>query len=242
MSVTHSPPTDKPPYYQRGDVTLYHGDCLEYMKTMPENSVDAVVTDPPWMDYETGMYDASEWHRPVGKMQPSEYCNDLFRVLKDRAAIILWCRWDVFHEHAASLAESGFDVRNCIVWDKGTHTAGDLDGNIGYQHEQAVFAVKGCWKRHTKREVNMWRVPHLFSKEKRDHPTEKPVPLMSRSVQLVAQRGDTVFDPFMGSGTTGVACVKLGRKFIGCELDESYCAIAAKRISQAQDQLTLDIA
>lgn len=66
------------------------------------------------------------------------------------------------------------------------------------------------------------------------HPTQKPVRLLERIIALVTQPGDTIFDPFMGSGTTGVACVQTGRNFIGCEIDPGYFEIAKRRIAEAQ--------
>lgn len=221
------------------DFQLHQGDCIEYMRSLPDKHFDAAITDPPYMDYVTGRYDASEWHNPIIGVEPVRYAKELFRILKDNSAIIVFCRWDNFGEHAQAFRDAGFEIRNCIVWDKGNHTAGDLDGNLGYQHEFAVFAVKGNWKRHADRETNLWRIPHLFSREKRDHPTQKPVPLMVRAVNLVCS-GGSIFDPFMGSGTTGVACMQLGRNFVGCEIDPKYFAIAEKRIKQAAQQTIME--
>jgi site-specific DNA-methyltransferase (adenine-specific) len=221
------------------DVTLYLGDCLDVLRDLPDGSVDAVVTDPPWMGYETGRYDASAWHKPIEYLSPTAYAADLYRLLRDDTAVVLWCRWDVFSDHAGALVAAGFTVRNCIVWAKPNHTAGDLSGNLGNKHEMAVFAVKGKWRRHEGREVNVWEEPHLFSRGKRDHPTEKPVNLMARAVRLVGPEGATVLDPFMGSGTTGVACVQTGRKFIGVEIDPTYYAIAERRIAETRMQLPL---
>jgi site-specific DNA-methyltransferase (adenine-specific) len=158
----------------------------------------------------------------------------LYRVLKGSGAMVLWCDWQSFEAHRASAERAGFEVRNCIVWAKSNHTAGDLWGNLGYKHEFGVFAVKGNWRRHTKRDVNLWQVPSLFSRGKRHHPTEKPVTLMERATVLVVPEGGVVLDPFMGSGTTGVACINTGRRFIGIERDEHYYGVAWERIEAAQ--------
>ena len=82
-------------------------------------------------------------------------------------------------------------------------------------------------------------MPFVSGREKVDHPTQKPVALMRHLVELFTVEGDTVLDPFMGSGTTGVACVQTGRNFIGVEIDEGYFNIAKKRIEQAQMQQNL---
>jgi site-specific DNA-methyltransferase (adenine-specific) len=221
------------PYFCADGVTLHCGDALAVLPTLAAGSMDSVVTDPPWMDYETGRYDASEWHHPVRRVAPAEYVDWLHRVMRPDSAAMVWCRWDCFEEHAAALKAAGFAVRNQVVWAKPNHTAGDLDGNLGNQHECAAFAVKGRWKRHDKREVNLWQEPHLFSRAKRDHPTQKPDGLMRRSVRLVCPPGGIVLDPFAGSGTTLVAAVQTGRRAIGVELSEQYCEIAAKRIEEA---------
>jgi len=220
--------------------TLYNADCLDVLPTL--TGVDAVVTDPPWKDYETGRYDASEWHRPLVKIAPSLYVPALFRALRPASAMLLWCGWEVFEEHAAAARQAGFVVKNCVVWAKPSHTAGDLEGNLGYRHEMAVFAVKGRWRRHSKREVNLWQESHLFSRAVRAHPSEKPVGLMCRSVLAVAGDDALVLDPFMGSGTTGVACLQTGRRFIGIEIDPGYFDVAVRRIEAAAMQQRLDLA
>ena len=218
-------------------IELHLGDCLDVLPTLAAGSVDAVITDPPWMDYVTGRYDASEWHEPIVGMSPDAYLPALYRALGDDSALVLWCRWDCFQSHADACGRAGFTVKNCIVWAKPNHTAGDLDGNLGNKHEMAVFAVKGRWARSGGREVNLWNESHLFSRARRDHPTQKPVGLMERAARCVAPMGATVLDPFMGSGTTGVACVQTGRNFIGIEIDPAYFEIAKKRMAEAQPPL-----
>jgi site-specific DNA-methyltransferase (adenine-specific) len=214
-------------------VTLIQGDALDVLRSLPDGCVDAVVTDPPWMDYETGRYDASGWHSLVRKVSPREYACGLFRVCREGAAILLWCRWDVFEEHSAALLVVGFHVRNCVVWAKPCHTAGDLEGNVGNRHEMAVFATKGRWERHGKRDVNLWDEPHLFSRDKRHHPTEKPLGLMRRSVRLTCPPGGVVLDPFAGSGSTLVAAMQEGRRAVGCEIEPAYCDIIRRRLAHA---------
>jgi DNA modification methylase len=219
------------------DVHVIHGDCLAVMAGMDAGSVDAIVTDPPWMDYETGWYDARAHHGAIGLLRPDRYANLFHRVLRDRSACILWCRWDCFAEHAEALRRAGFAVRNCIVWGKPNHTAGDLDGNLGGQHEVAVFAVKGAWKRHGPRETNLWLEGHLFTRTRRDHPTQKPLPLMKRAVELACPRDGLVLDPFAGSGTTLVAARKSGRRAIGIEDDARYIPIINRRLRDAETPL-----
>jgi DNA modification methylase len=167
---------------------------------------------------------------------------EFFRVLRVDSACILWCRWDCFDLHATSLKAAGFKIKNCIVWGKAYHTAGDLDGNLGNQHETAVFAVKGRWKRHGSRDTNLWiDIPQPFSKSRRIHPTEKPVALLKRCVELACPRDGLVFDGFAGSGSTLVACQKTGRRCLGIEIDERYISSIERRITSAETPLFADM-
>lgn len=216
------------------DISLFHGDCLEILPTLG-TKFDAVISDPPWKDYSTGRYDASEWHKSVTLVDPNEYCEMLYNVVKQDGAVLLWVGWESFEMHRVALKEAGFNVKNCIVWAKPNHTAGDLTGNFSYQHEMAVFATRENWKIKGKRMSNLWKCPHIFSRAKRFHPTQKPVPLMLKSVEALTQEGDTVLDMFMGSGTTGVACMKLFRKFFGIEVVKMYYDIANARIARARE-------
>jgi DNA modification methylase len=220
-----------------GDITILHGDCLDILPALADGSVDAVVTDPPWMDYTTGRYDASSHHGAISYIPPEAYAGHLYRVLRADSAAILWCRWDCFDEHRDAMKAAGFAVKNCIVWGKPNHTAGDLDGNLGAQHEMAVFAVKGDWKRHGPRETNLWIEPHLFSKTKRHHPTQKPLGLMKRSIELTCPRDGVVLDPFAGAGSTPLACLKTGRRCIAVEVDERYIPIIRRRLADAATPL-----
>lgn len=209
---------------------IIHGDCLEVMAGWSANCVDAIVTDPPWMDYTTGRYDASKHHRPIVGLAPEEYLVLCYRAVRNPGAVLLWCRWDVFDLHARAAEKAGWKVKNQIVWAKSNHTAGDLSGNAGYQHECAVFAVKGKWKRFTKRETNLWQEKHLFSRAHRWHPTQKPVGLMLRSIRWVTPPRGLVLDPFAGSGSTCVAAIQGGFRYIGIEIDPEYANIARLRI------------
>jgi len=216
------------------DGRLILGDCLKILPTLPK--AEAIITDPPWTDYETGYYDASQWHRPIEWMSPEVYMPVIADVLKEGGAAIIWCNWRTFDEVRRASETAGLTTKNCIVWAKPNHTAGDLDGNLGNMHEMALFAVKGRWTRPGRREVNLWHEGHLFSRAHRDHPTEKPENLMRRCVTTITRPGDLVIDPFMGAGSTMVACVKLGRRYIGIEKDAGYFQDAERKVTEARLQ------
>lgn len=217
-----------------GDATLYNADCREVLPLIP--AVDVIVTDPPYgIAYVTS-------HRHVSDapaMLKDDDCAPIDTVammlakLKDTGAIYLCTRQDVAEQWRIAIAESGGTLKTAIVWDKLNHTAGDLEGDYGAQTELIIFAHKGRHKLRGGRDVNLWRIPRpVFG----NHPTPKPVDLMGRAIRNSSDLGGTVLDPFMGEGPTGVACVKMGRKFIGIEYEPAYFESACKRIEAAYSQ------
>jgi len=215
---------------------LMHGDCLELMKDIPSGSVDAVITDPPY-----GMSYQSNWRQETNKFNKIEgdsclywlgsFISDAYRVMKENTPIYVFCSWhnvDVFKVEIEKL----FKIKNIIVWVKNNHGSGDLRGSYAPKHEFIIFAHKGRFtllRSRTPDVIDFRKV----SGSKSVHPTEKPVDMLEKIVLDATLHGKIVLDPFMGSGTTGVACMNTGRKFIGIEMDDKYFEIASKRISEA---------
>lgn len=135
------------------------------------------------------------------------------------------------------------NFKQMIIWDKGPMGMG---WHYRRSYETVLVAFKGdkCrWHDDSHKIENIIRPGNGIAKiipSKDQHPTEKPVSLPAHFMRLHSLPGDTIFDPFMGSGTTGVACVQTGRNFIGCEIDPTYFAIAEKRIKDAQQQPILE--
>jgi|TARA_R110000824_G_scaffold387004_1_gene582127 DNA modification methylase len=206
-----------------GDATLYLGDCLEIMATL--DPVDAVVTDPPY-----GMGFQSN-HRKIrhAKIANDETPDALSWVcsVNARHSKYIFCRWD-------NLADIE-SPKSLIVWVKNNWSMGDLDHEHARQTEKILFYPGPEHYFPVPRPTDCIYAPRSGNEL---HPTEKPLQLMRPVVKWTA---GTVFDPFMGSGTTGVACAKLGRKFIGIEIDEKYFDIACERIQKACDQPDLFI-
>lgn len=219
---------------QIGDCTLYCADTREVLPLLP--AVDLVVTDPPYgIAYVTERRYVSDAPAMLKNddVAPIDTVAPMIRLLKDTGAIYLCTRFDVAEPWRTAISDAGGTLKTAIVWDKTNHTAGDLDGDYGAQTELVLFAHKGRHKLRDGRDVNLWRIPRpVFG----THPTPKPVDLMGRAVRNSSDRGATVLDPFMGEGPTGVACVKLGRKFIGIEIEPKYFDIACRRIEQAYQQ------
>lgn len=196
-----------------GNATLYLGDCLEILPTLPK--VDAVITDPPYgMDYDTN----GERFTLGGRSFPPVHGDD--RPFDPSPWIsfnhcVLWG----FNHFPASLTAGG-----SLLWIKRS------DAAFGkFLSDAEVAWVKGIKGVYAYRDIQ-----HAIAAQ-RDHPTEKPVGLMVWSIEKSKADG-TILDPFMGSGTTGVACMNLGRKFIGIEIEPKYFDIACERITNAQRQ------
>jgi len=208
-------------------VQLYLGDCLEFMRTLPAGSVDAVVTDPPYGIGESSVKNSTR-SKMVSVKNYGEYFWDKKLPQEFIQAILAIGNEQVIfggNYYANWLPPSS----SWIVWDK--LNSGDFaDCELAWtSHKKAVrkftYMWNGCFKQKP---------------EERFHPTQKPLSLMLWVIANYTKSGDTVFDPFMGSGTTGIACEMLGRSFIGCEIDPGYFEIAKRRIEQAQMQPRLE--
>ncbi len=201
-----------------GDCTLYLGDCLEIVPGI--GPIDAVVSDPPYgikfqSNFRRSKYDA------ISNDSSTEVLCWACELPVLHSAYI-WMRWDVLS-----------DVRkpkSLITWVKGKHTMGDLIGEHGRKTEVCAFYPGPDHFFPAGRPTDV-----IFgsSTNNKLHPTQKPTSVLSQQIQWTS---GTVVDPFMGSGTTGVACVQLDRKFIGIELDEDYFEIACERIAKAYEQ------
>ena len=125
--------------------------------------------------------------------------------------------------------EKHFKLKNIIVWNKNNHGSGDLKGAYAPKHELILFGHKGRTLLREKRISDVIECEKINSSNL-THPTEKPTKLIEIFIKQSSDIDDIVFDGFMGSGSTGVACINTNRKFIGCELDENYFKIAEQRL------------
>jgi site-specific DNA-methyltransferase (adenine-specific) len=237
---------------------LHHGDCLEVMRGMPDKSVDAIITDPP---YGTT---ACKWDNVI-PFEPM--WEQLKRLIKPKGAIVLFGSQPFTSALVMSNAEW---FKYDWIWLK-NHPTGFLDAQrrpLNNYENVSVFADgQNCYypvgvkdkktkkTKKTKKGTGVYGkygfnyettgegypVRAFKSDTQRDgiHPTQKPVKLLSYLVRTYTLEGETVLDFTMGSGTTGVACMETGRKFIGIELDAGYYGIAAKRIHEATRQQRL---
>ena len=217
------------------DVKLILGDCLEVLKDLPAGSVDAVVTDPP---YGIGLSNNDrDGHR---RASPYTVAGDSDALAGN--AILLWAE-------AAGIVTVTFaspwrpwsgNWRNLIVWDKGGAVGGGGDIGTCLKRSWELVQVARNGAMSGARAESVWRFP-ITPRDTAEHICAKPVALLAALITRFVPEDATVLDPFMGSGTTGVACVQTGRNFIGIEIDPTYYAIAERRIAEAQQQLRMPL-
>ncbi len=216
-------------------VKLYHGDAMDLLKSLPDKSVDLVVTDPPYgiayisnhsksKEYKQKVHFDNSWDK---EFDIKPFFDEMWRVLKDNTHMYIFGRWENY-EILTKL--KGF--KQVLIWDKEFNSMGDLSSwGIGY--ELIFFFEKG--KRAVKiRKPPVLRVNSLsmnFNSSKLYiHPTQKPIDILTPLIEVSSNAGEVVLDPFMGSGSTAIASMRLGRDFIGSELNDVYYSRAKKRI------------
>ena len=210
------------PYYSDAAVTIYHGDCRELL---PLIEADVIVTDPPY-----GMGFSSGWNGAFGsseiKGDHDTSARDFVLTIWGGRPALVFGRWSVPHPVA---------TRMVLTWEKGNHVGmGDLSLPWRPNTEEIYVIGTGfVGRRDTSviRELAIAGTVGRADQGTRLHPTQKPVGLL-RDLILACPLG-VILDPFMGSGTTLRAAKDLGRKAIGIEIEERYCEIAAKRMSQS---------
>lgn len=211
--------------------TVITGDSLTVLRGMEAESVDMVITDPPYgIDYQSGR---KEKDRRLAKISNDKapfiwWIYDAARVLKSRGGVLCFSRWDVQQVFIDALCLAGLTVKSVIVWDKRAHGMGDLKASFAPRHEAIIFAIKGSFAFPGKRPDDVISCPKVGN-AKLIHPNEKPIELLERLVEATTEPGDIVLDPFAGSGSTLAAAAKSGRRYIGIEIDQKYSDIAAKR-------------
>ena len=256
-------------------IDLRQGDCLELMKQLPDESVDLVVTSPPYDNlrlYNTGKYKGNDYHAII---------SELYRIIKP-GGVCVWVVSDqtvkgsetlTSFRQAIMFQEQGFNVHDSLIWEKDTSSFPDKirynnvfeymfvfskgkpktfnpikdkpnkyagtkihgtyrnqDGSITKRNEKWKEKVVSKYGKRN----NVWHIPSE-KKNKTGHPAVFPLQLAKDHIISWSNEGDTVLDPFMGSGTTGVACKELNRNFIGMELDEEYFKIAKERINNVKE-------
>lgn len=231
---------------------LVLGDCLENMKKMQSKTIDCIITDIPYFQVVDDDWD-NQWKNSEEYLEFIHNCIKEFdRITKDDASIIMFTGRQ-YNRHIALLLDKYFEEKRIIIWSRKRAFNNTRGKALASGYEPICYYTKGNpvfnnikiqseskRKEYTEGTLkdgvslsDVWSdipaLPHN-SKEKVKHSSQKPIALMERCVLLCSKENDTVLDPFMGSGSTGVACKNLNRTFIGIEANKEHFELAKHRI------------
>lgn len=206
--------------------TVLHGDCIEIMSSLPANSVDFILTDPPYLVNYKDREGRSirndiqaDWLRPAFA--------EAYRVLKQDSFMIAFYGWTQVDRFFDAWRSAGFRIVGHLVFRKQYTSKARF---LKYQHEQAYLLAKGKPALPEQPISDVVDMPYSGNKL---HPTQKPVPALKSLIEAFARQDDLVLDPFCGCGSTLLAAKILKRRYLGIELDEQYYAAALKRLHTA---------
>jgi DNA modification methylase len=233
------------PYFEANGITLYHGDCRDILPALPRASVHLIVTDPPYGVQWRSNYRAKRFDFIAG----DEDQDAAIAGLRIALPALMNCR----HVYVfGSINLDGLPLGSVaeLIWDKDRPVLGNLAAGWSPTHEPIQFALyvpsagdrqRGYGSGAARlRRGSVIRVPRLDGNVMR-HPTEKPVALLRELIEMSSRIGETVLDPFAGVGSTLVAAQLEGRKAIGIEIEERYCAIAVERLRQGVFAFAADV-
>lgn len=232
------------------DYLLLNNDCFKALKEIPDNSVDLILTDPPYniAKYSTGNLlfdwrsdinnDLAEWD--LEELKPAELVDEFKRILKPTGNIFIFCSYNIIGEYHKAF-DSEFDTFQFMVW----HKTNPVPNFRKSSFLNSCELIVACWnKGHTWNFTNQ-RDMHNFIESgicmgserikdkngKNLHPTQKPVSILKKIINIASNENDVVLDCFNGVGSTGEAAMSLQRRYIGIEIDKTYYAATEKRLS-----------
>lgn len=233
------------------DYLLINGDCFSMLKTIPDNSIDLILTDPPYniAKYSTGNMqfdwrsdinnDLAEWD--LVELCPRDLLPEFKRILKPTGNIFIFCSYNIIGEYH-KVFDPEFDTFQFMVW----HKTNPVPNFRKSSFLNSCELIIGCWnKGHTWNFTNQ-RDMHNFVESSicmgveriRDangkslHPTQKPVSILEKIVKMASNENDLVLDCFNGVGSTGEAALKNNRRYIGIEIDKKYMQASEKRLKK----------
>lgn len=229
------------PYYSDDSVTLYHGDCLNVLTEIERESVDVILTDPPFFMPAAHYSSRTQWQRSWGDTSIlaawwGQCLDAMIPTLRLTGHLLTFCdgaSYPVFYPETYRR----FDSLRSLVWDKGSIGMGSPWRN---QHELILAARwSGAYRSDERGVADVFKHSTITS-TKRVHPVDKPVDLLSRVLLPVAPSEGLILDPFAGGGSTLLAARDGGFRSIGIETEERYCEVIATRLQTSQELLNFD--
>ena len=230
---------------------LIHGDCFSALKEIPDHSIDLILTDPPYniAQYSTGNL-RFDWRADINndvapwdlvELKPDDLVNEFRRVLSPRGNIFIFCSYNIIGEYHKAF-DPVFDTFQFMVW----HKKNPVPNFRKSSFLNSCELIVACWNKGHTWNFSSQTEMHNFietsicmgserikDKEGKSlHPTQKPVAVLEKIIQIASNEGDVVLDCFNGVGSTGDAALKLNRKYIGIEIDDVYIDATRKRLSK----------
>ena len=236
-------------------IKLFHGDCFELMKDIPDKSIDLIITDPPYLHVKGGMkskrYNVGTWNSNSHMVeQMSDFDRDkIYRFLDvslskmKKANMYIFCSKLQLVHYFNYISEHKKLKYDLLVWDKVKYSMKSTKfytSDIEYVvriYQAGVSLNKILVEDGSKSDIKHYMKRQAEPQPRGEHGTMKPVKLIERFIRVASDEESIILDPFMGSGTTGVACKNLNRNFIGIELDDKYFEIAKERIENHDAQM-----
>ena len=229
-------------------VKIINDDAIEVLKQLNDECIDLIVTDPPYKTITGGDSNGKSSIRPKGMLKGNrklvryqnieivDWMSELYRVLKDNSHCYIFTNSLNMQEMLNEATSVGFKLHNILVWVKNNCTPSQF---YMKNCEYVLFLRKG--KAKWINNIGNSKTVHQFNNiiGNKNHPTEKPVDLLEFYIKNSSQEKDIVLDPFMGSGTTGLVANKLGRHYVGIELNPQYVEIAKRRMGLEESQIKL---
>lgn len=227
---------------------VYKMDCIQGLQEMLRGGVqvDCIITDPPYLINYKSNHRQNKDHKfctTIKNDDNPQLIIDLipllYQVLKDNAPLYMFCGSDKI-DFFKQQVEKYFTIKNIIVWDKGNHTAGDLEAQYGKRYEFIIYANKGraLFNPTAKRFDDIWHFNRV-SGDGQIHQNQKPTDLLSRIINQHTKRGDLILDPFTGSCSTMVAAYRLKRDYLGFEIDDDYYKSGTDWLNREKSQFSI---
>lgn len=227
------------------NIEFLNCDYKDLIKKMTQDGtkVDLILTDPPYCvsrDYQLGFSNMGRSGMNYGEwdydFDQKEWINLCAPIVREGGSVIIFNDWKNLSYLVEALTEQGFVIKDLIRWEKTNPMPRNVNSRYVMDFEVALWAVKGKkkWTFNKPDDIAylrpMFRTGVLLGGKKRIHPTQKSLEVFAELIKIHSNENDIVFDPFSGSGTTAVACQKLNRRFIGCEIDKNYFEKALDRL------------
>lgn len=250
-------------YYEISGFTLFQGDCRSVMRGIDSQQFDLIFADPPYFlsgggttckSGKMALVDKGDWDRPTNTKEMywfnSEWLRECQRLLKPNGSIFVSGTHHSIFSVGLAMQELGFKILNQITWVKKAPPPNLCCRYFTHATETIIWAARDSKSKHKfnyremkaenggKQMLSVWRMgaPRKAEKACGKHPTQKPLELLERIVRAASDPGDYVLDPFAGGGTTGIACARLGRMFVGIEQETEYLDLAIRRFESGEGE------